>query len=110
MSAADIETTPTRGEQSIGLRQAVQIAREYLQQLFSEKELAGARLEETGRNMDGDWEITFSLKREGPPIVHESPGVWAGMSRPVVVSPRDYKLITIDEQTGKVLSMTIRQL
>lgn len=106
--------TAPSAETKIGLRQAVNLAREHLQQVYDADELDGLRLEETeiDEQHNDDWLITFSLYREGVPMEMDPYAAAIGvvtLPRPVPLE-RDYKQIRIDAHTGKVKAMTIRQL
>lgn len=107
MSATEATTTAT--ESDIGLQKAVDIAREYLERLFP-AEKHGLRLEETEfAENRGEWAITYSLARQGLPmrVQQYGPTMFEPATQPLT---RDYKSIRIDAQSGKVKSMSIRQL
>lgn len=107
MSATEATATPT--ESGIGLQQAVDIARQYLQELFP-ADAHDLRLEETELVENRDqWLITYSLNRQGVPMRVEVYG--PTMFQPATVPlHRDYKEVRIDAHSGKVKSMKIRRL
>lgn len=80
---------------------------EYVKNIFSE--LFDTRLEEVELSDDGkNWFITVSFIRQLPAMsVAEKISMINSGINP---SERDYKLITVDAETGEVRSMKIRQL
>ena len=108
------ETTAPSTETEIGLRQAVDLARRHLQQVYTAADLKGVRLEETeiDEQHNDDWLITFSLYRQGVPMKMDPylAAMAAGKPPQPIPLERDYKQIRIDAHTGKVKAMTIRQL
>ena len=93
----------------IDIKQAVKNALEYVKDIIPNSGLIDPRLEEVESSDNGrNWFITVSFVRKVPPtsIAEKITALGTGIN-PI---EREYKLITIDAETGKPLSMKIRQL
>ena len=84
------------------VKEAVKIATDYIQSLFSEKQIPELRLEEVELSTDQKfWEVTLSfVVRE--PTAYLSLGDAAGS--------REYKVFRVNAETGQVQSMKIRKV
>jgi hypothetical protein len=98
-----------RSEIMLDIKQAVKNALDYVTDIIPNSGLIDPRLEEVESSTDGrTWYITVSFIRQIPPkSVAEKIAELANHFNP---SDREYKLIAIDAETGKPLSMKIRQL
>jgi len=85
------------------VQDAVESAARFARNVLGNERTAGLQLEEVdlGRHNDRDaWHITLSMFRPSP---------FASVT-PNPRAPRDYKIFTVDKETGEVLSMKIREL
>lgn len=94
------------GEFRLDTRQAVDIAKAYLHDLFEEDGLLNLRLEEVERD-DRRWRMTFGFNR---PMVEailaeEMLGGDAGST----LGPRAYRVVTVRDDDGEVESVKIRE-
>lgn len=81
------------------VKDAVNKARVYIQDIYSDEQISALRLEEVEYDHREDaWKITLSFNR--PAI---------GLQQ-LVGAPRDYKTVIIDNPSKKVTAMRIRQL
>ena len=91
----------------INVQEAVQLALKYCGQLFGEVE--GLRLEEVELSEDEKhWFITVGFNE---PMPKAAPGTWAAALAdlgPGTVG-RQYKVVNLDAQTGKIRAVKIRQ-
>ncbi|RIH85315.1 MULTISPECIES: hypothetical protein [Calidithermus] len=86
----------------IDVKQAVQIANDYIQSLFTERQIPELRLEEVELSQDGSfWEVTLSF------VVREPT---AYLSLGDAARTREYKVFRINAETGQVQSMKIRKV
>jgi hypothetical protein len=84
------------------VKEAVRIATEYIQTLFSEKQIPELRLEEVELTPDNQfWEVTLSF------VVREPT---AYLSLGDAARTREYKVFRINAETGQVQSMKIRKV
>ncbi|MCS7067218.1 MAG: hypothetical protein RMK51_02180 [Meiothermus sp.] len=84
------------------VKEAVKIATEYIQTLFSEKQIPELRLEEVELSPDNQfWEVTLSF------VVREPT---AYLSLGDAARTREYKIFRINAETGQVQSMKIRKV
>lgn len=84
------------------VREAVKVATEYIQTLFSEKQIPELRLEEVELTPDNQfWEVTLSF------VVREPT---AYLSLGDAARTREYKTFRINAETGQVQSMKIRKV
>jgi len=84
------------------VKEAVKIATEYIQTLFSEKQIPELRLEEVELTPDNQfWEVTLSF------VVREPT---AYLSLGDAARTREYKVFRINAETGQVHSMKIRKV
>ncbi|MGK0618578.1 hypothetical protein [Meiothermus cerbereus] len=84
------------------VKEAVKIATEYIQTLFSEKQIPELRLEEVELTPDNQfWEVTLSF------VVREPT---AYLSLGDAARTREYKIFRINAETGQVQSMKIRKV
>jgi hypothetical protein len=87
----------------IDVKKAVQIACDYIQELYEPDQLPGLLLEEVQISEEsGRWLVTLGFSDPTPmsPIAKLA----------AVRDPRKYKIFEIDADTGEVKSMRIRQL
>jgi hypothetical protein len=90
----------------VEVKKAVRIALEYASDLFSSEPVIDPRLEEVSLSDDEKlWTVTISFIRPTPKSPNHQTIIDA-----LKPPEREYKSITVDSQTGKVLSMKIRQL
>jgi hypothetical protein len=84
------------------VKEAVRIATEYIQTLYSEKQIPELRLEEVELTPDNQfWEVTLSF------VVREPT---AYLSLGDAARTREYKVFRINAETGQVQSMKIRKV
>lgn len=84
------------------VKEAVKIATEYIQTLFSERQIPELRLEEVELSADNQfWEVTLSF------VVREPT---AYLSLGDAARTREYKIFRINAETGQVQSMKIRRV
>jgi hypothetical protein len=89
----------------IDVKEAVQRARQYLMELFSDEQPQLVRLEEVELSEDeGTWRITLSFF---PGTAPKSLAAALGLPVP---EQREYKTVAIRAADGKVQSVRIRQL
>ena len=84
----------------IDVKQAVKVAGEFVDNLLPNEKLIDARLEEV--ELSGDeqlWYVTLSFLREPLKVSEALVGV---------PPTREYKVLTVESNTGNVLSMKIR--
>jgi len=103
----DTVKTVAAGDQTIGIRAAVQAARKYMKEVH-EGSLEDVQLEETDlTDDDSQWLITLSYLRTEPP----SDTIFAMAAGPLFSKKvRIYKVVTVDARTGKAKSMKIRKV
>lgn len=102
----------------ITVKQAVNKALEFVQEIIPKEELISPRLEEVELSSDERvWSITISFiwkTDKIPSLAEEIEDRYGSTSGSTSGSygaeNREYKLISIDAETGKPLSMKIRQL
>lgn len=87
------------------VKEAVEIAKDYVTDLFgADGTIAGVRLEEVDRGAQGVWNVTIGFSR---PLVEA--GEWSSnFGAPPALGPRNYRVVTIDDKTGEVISVKIR--
>ncbi|MBO1437913.1 hypothetical protein [Meiothermus sp. CFH 77666] len=84
------------------VKEAVKIATEYIQTLFTDKQIPELRLEEVELSPDNQfWEVTLSF------VVREPT---AYLSLGDAARTREYKIFRINAETGQVQSMKIRKV
>lgn len=87
----------------IDVKQAVQLAANYVKEMYEPQQLEDIRLEETEKTDDGSyWFITMSFERSTKRRrgkLHEF------ANQPPI---RDYKILKINAESGEVQSMKIR--
>ena len=81
------------------VKEATHIARAYITDVFADEEIAQLGLEEAVYDDTGQWRITYSFARPW-----DKQGV-LGLRMGLKV-PRDYKVVTIDDRDGRVISLT----
>jgi hypothetical protein len=92
----------------IDVKEAVKKALDYVSSVIPAEALIDPRLEEVELSEnEKTWLITISFIRVTPKQYLHS---LASAMQEVTQSDREYKLVTIDAETGKPLSMKIRQL
>lgn len=105
------EATTTRAQSRA--KEAVQRAYDYLNELYEGMSLPNLRLEEVERSDDGRyWWVTYGFTAMEPEVQPGTTLVMTGLGgdTPTTRYVRDYKLITIDAQTGEPTSMKVRRL
>jgi len=103
---ANTSKTVADDTQQIGLREAVESARRYMNTAY-QGNLEDVQLEETDLSADDtEWLITLSYLREEP----VAKGVFTAGLPLVPNKVRVYKTITVDARTGVGKSMKIREL
>jgi len=86
----------------LDVKEAVRVATEYIQTLFSEKQIPELRLEEVEMSEDGKfWDVTMSF------VVREAT---AYLSLGDSAKTREYKVFKVNAETGQVQSMKIRKV
>ncbi|GEM86472.1 hypothetical protein [Meiothermus granaticius] len=86
----------------LDVREAVKVATEYIQALYTPQPLPELRLEEVERSADEKfWEVTLSF------VVREPT---AYLSLGEAARTREYKLLRVDAESGQVQSMKIRRV
>jgi hypothetical protein len=102
------------GIKMITVKQAVNKALEFVQEIIPKEELISPRLEEVELSSDEHvWSITISFiwkTDKIPSLAEEIEDRYGSTSGSYSAENREYKLISIDAETGKPLSMKIRQL
>lgn len=84
------------------VKEAVKIATEYIQSLFSERQIPELRLEEVEMSQDSQfWEVTLSF------VIREPT---AYLSLGDAARTREYKVFRINAENGQVQSMKIRKV
>ena len=84
------------------VKEATHIARNYITDVFADEEIAQLGLEEVVQDQDTkEWRITLGFVRPW-----DKQGV-LGLRMGLKV-PRDYKVVTIDDRDGRVISLTDR--
>ena len=98
----------------INVKEAVRIAVEYVRELYAPDELVDLRLEEVELSESGKyWHVTIGFSR--PELkkqqrqVEPPGGSVLSLLRPQILE-REYKVVTINAQSGDVRSMKIRQV
>lgn len=88
----------------IDVKEAINIARDHLLFLYDQKDLPGLLLEEVELTEDEKyWMVTFGFD-----VNREYAQAFERVIMPKTT--REYKIITIQASTGKVLSMKIRKV
>lgn len=86
----------------LDVKEAVRVASEYIQTLFTEKQIPELRLEEVEMSEDGKfWDVTMSF------VVREPT---AYLSLGDSAKTREYKVFKVNAETGQVQSMKIRKV
>ena len=84
------------------VKKATHIARDYITAVFADEEIAQLGLEEVVQDQDTkEWRITLGFVR--PWDKQGALGLRMGLK-----VPRDYKVVTIDDRYGRVVSLTDR--
>ena len=84
------------------VKEATHIARDYITDVFADEEIAQLGLEEVVQDQDTkEWRITLGFVR--PWDKQRALGLRMGLK-----APRDYKVVTIDDRDGRVISLTDR--
>lgn len=91
----------------ISIQDAVKAARDFAEVLYSEGELKQLRVEEIESSEDGKhWLVTLGWVEPATRQI----GGFAGLTNATIEPlPRVYKVFTIDAETGRVLSMKMRE-
>ena len=92
------------------IRDAVQAGKQYLANVFADEDISNTRLEEVEySNADEAWKVTFSFLRPTGTMTSTELLMPAGL-RPGRNVKRDYKVVTIDNQSGQATSVKHRAL
>ena len=93
-------------EQPITVKQAVRAALQYVADLYEDKNIYDVLLEEV-EHEDGYWYITVGFTR---PVYPRDLGSLRNLADAINLTEgtREYKIIQVDERTGKPVSMKIR--
>ena len=93
------------------VKQAMRIAREYVEQVYADTQIRDVMLEEVSTSEDGSkWYVTIGFTRpelQLKPRLGDTAETALLVGRPL---ERDYKQVTVDDETGEVVSMQIRSL
>lgn len=89
------------------VKQAAQRAESFVRDLYQEKELDSLRLEEIDRADDGTWRITLGWVE---PRVARPGGLAPMFSSHIEALPRVYKVVEVDNESGEVKAMKIRDV
>jgi len=84
-------------------KQAVRLAKEWLVSQYADEGIANIGLEEVRWN-DGEWEITLGFTRQWD----DSNLALAGIAG--LLKPRTYKIVTVSDSEGKVVSLRNREV
>lgn len=86
----------------MNVKEAAHIARAYIAAVFADEEIVQLGLEEAVQDQDTkEWRITLGFVR--PWDKQGAVGLRMGLK-----APRDYKVVTIDDGDGRVISLTDR--
>jgi len=108
-------------KQPVDVKQAVRAAMQYIRELYSDDQVFDVSLEEVERGTYGEWYITIGFTRRVEiPINRTPPSSGAAgfqsladivreRSSATPTAEREYKIIQVDAQTGKPVSMKIRK-
>ena len=90
-------------------REAVKTAKQYIAEIFEHEGITDTRLEELNRDrINGWWLITVGFAYVGKSS--ERSAIRAPSLARAVYGDRVYKLVRVDDQSGKVVGMTDRLL
>jgi hypothetical protein len=85
-------------------KQAVELAKDYLSDLYAPEQISKLALEEVEfDDSSSDWLVTLSFHR---PLDPDSPGLSRALGR----QRPDYKIVRISDTDGRVTSVKIREL
>jgi hypothetical protein len=86
------------------VKEAVQVAKQYLQQVFSDEQIKNVGLEEVEYlDQSEEWHITLGFDRP-----RELPGS-GGVLQSLLNYKRSYKVLRISDKTRQILSMKNRE-
>lgn len=89
----------------MNVKQAVRIAMAYVSEVFESEKPENIGLEEVVLNeLEGVWEITVGFSR---PWDHQKPSVMTGFQP--LMPKRQFKVVAIDNETGEVRSIKMRE-
>lgn len=89
--------------------EAVQAAKDYVRQVFSDESISRPRLEELTYNReDEEWRVTIGFAFERSPHAFDAPAL-PGLARKVYGN-RVYKVVHIQDKDKQVVAMTDRLL
>lgn len=97
--------SPSNQNLIMKLKEAINIAKAELEDIFEDENPRDIRLEEVDKNNLGSWVITLSYLQA--PDARESMGLMA-IAAAINVNTRAYKLVTVN-QSGEVESIKIRK-
>ena len=83
------------------VKEAVQVAKEYVDELFGDERIVNVGLEEVDLDQLGHWTVTIGFSRP-----------WDRNIGPILAghTPRSYKVVRVRDRDGKVLSVKDRTL
>lgn len=91
----------------IDVKQAIRAAADFVAETLSDEKLLDVRLEEVELTENEEtWFITLSFLRRQKATT----GLAEACSEPVGRMEREYKILAVDSERGRVRSMKIRQL
>ncbi len=102
------ESTVTNAK-PIDVKTAVKIATKFVADLYDPKEIFDITLEEVEHGTDGYWYITVGFTRSVS-LPTKLKGLYALAQQANPNVEREYKIVKVDEENGKPISMKIRQL
>ena len=90
------------------VKEAVKTAKTYITQLFAEEELSNLGLEEVEfDDSSGTWSVTVGFSRPWDRSEASPFSALAGAARPPL---RSYKVLRIDDEGGRVVSVKAREI
>jgi len=92
----------------IELKKAVEIAEDFVRGLYLKEEIRSMRVEEIGKSSDGKhWVITIGWPENA---LRQINPVLGAVHSDILATPRVYKQVFVDSETGAVTSMKIRDI
>lgn len=97
----------------MNVKEAVQIATNYVREVFSQEQVSNLGLEEVVFDEDeGHWKITVGFSRHWDYPRQTADNVWdlVKPEKRKVFPRREYKIVAVDDNDGKVKSVAIRDI
>lgn len=105
MACLSINYVDPKGIQEMNVKEAIDIAKRYIREIYSGEKIENLGLEEVEfEEMHGTWSVTLGFSR---PWQHAAVGTFLHDFSP---KRRDYKIIRISDKDGKVLSVKNREM